>query len=69
MYSTMTPCWLCASLIANSNVITAFFYDEVYRDKRGLELLQMSEIVTVPTRSLVSGMGLPTLERLRASLS
>jgi len=44
MYVTLSPCKMCAKAIVNSG-INEVIYDEEYRDKSGIDLLSMSDIV------------------------
>lgn len=46
LYTTLSPCVKCAQLIINAGV-KAVVYDELYRDKRGVELLVLGGVATV----------------------
>lgn len=45
MYTTTSPCLMCAKRILNSS-ITQVFYDEAYRDRAGMDLLNRQGLAT-----------------------
>jgi len=45
LYTTTSPCLMCAKRILNSS-ITDLYFDEIYRDMSGLQLLQKQGIRT-----------------------
>ena len=45
MYTTLSPCYVCAKIIIQSK-IKKVFYSEKYRDDKGLKLLKKAKIKT-----------------------
>lgn len=48
IYTTHSPCVKCAELIIQSG-IKYVYYDEQFRDKAGIELLNRNNIITIET--------------------
>jgi dCMP deaminase len=46
MYITLAPCMICARLIVNAKRIHTVYFNEFYKDRRSLELLERSGIQT-----------------------
>ena len=46
IYCTYSPCLVCARMLLNCG-IHAFFYVKEYRDKRGIELLNRHNVITL----------------------
>lgn len=51
LYTTLSPCIMCAKLIINSG-IKRVFYKEKYRDTSGLELLEKAQIEVIQYEDL-----------------
>lgn len=40
LFTTLSPCYICAQCIINSKEIVQVFYRDTYRDRRGIALLK-----------------------------
>lgn len=47
MYLTLSPCEICSKLIIQLGGITKVFYNEEYRDIKGLDLLKLANIQVI----------------------
>lgn len=52
MFSTTAPCLTCAQAILNSGQVIGYFFDRLYRDAAGLELLHVAGLSILPSRAI-----------------